>query len=79
MLYRPFVLPKRKYNSQEVSIAKCFNCDKELDENPSALSLFCSEKCAEQFEQDFNDFVMGLDAEIPDTLLVDTQRINNEK
>lgn len=78
MIYRPFVLPKRKYNSQEVSTAKCFNCDKELDNGPSTLPLFCSEKCAEQFERDFNDFVMGLDAEIPEILLGDTQGINNE-
>lgn len=58
---------------------KCFNCDKELDNSPLTLSLFCSDACAEQFEQDFNDFVMSMDAEIPDTLLGDTQRINNEK
>lgn len=73
MIYRPFVLPKRKYNSQEVSTAKCFNCDKELGNGPSTLSLFCSDECAEQFDRDFNDFIMSLDVEISDTLLSETK------
>lgn len=52
---------------------KCFNCGKELDSNPSTLSLFCSEKCARQFEWDFNDYIKSLDVEIPDTLLSETK------
>ena len=56
-----------------MSTAKCFNCNKELDESPQTLSLFCSENCAKQFDGDFNDFVMGLDVEIPDTLLSETK------
>lgn len=69
----PFRIAQKEIRHQEVSTAKCSNCDKELDISSSTLLLFCSEKCAEQYYLDFNDFIMSLDAEIPDALLGDTQ------
>ncbi len=52
---------------------KCFTCGKELDNSSPVLSLFCSDKCAKQFDQDFSDYIKSLDIEIPDTLLNDTK------
>ena len=52
---------------------KCFNCGKELDSSPSTLSLFCSDKCAKQFDRDFNAYIKSLDVKIPDALLSDTK------
>lgn len=56
-----------------MSTAKCFNCNKELNDIPSKLSLFCSKECAKQFDQDFHDYIKSLNVEISDTLLGETK------